>query len=234
MSNVKKPSTRKPSPISAQPASGPTRPETERDQREGDAMSATALKVVQPIPTQLMKADLPQQWANKINGHLKTSVESILAMGRDLIAAKKQLGHGKWRTMFAGRPDSVPEPLRFGRTTAHYLMNIANNRILSNVQHAEHLPPSWYTLSQLATIEEARLEQAITDGEVTPEMSRKDVKKLRPAKAPQGWNLDGARFRLNRAIDRELQHCKNKKDRYEIGALLRQRAHYLRPPSETP
>jgi hypothetical protein len=232
MSNVKKRSTRKPSPISARPASGPDRPEPERDQREGDAMSAASLKVVQPVPTQLMKADFPQQWANRINGHLKTSVESILAMGRDLIAAKEQLGHGKWMTMFAGRPDSVAEPIRFSINSAGCLMKIARHRILTNSEHAQNLPPSWFTLYELTKIDEGRLKHALSEGQVTPSMTRKDVRKLRPARAAQAWTLDGARYRLNRAIDRELQHAKKNHDRYEIGALLRQRAHYLRPPSE--
>jgi hypothetical protein len=179
MSNVKKRSTRKRSPIAAPPASGPSRPEAEANQREGDAMSAVKLKVVQPMSTQLMKADLPQQWANRINGHLKTSIESIFAMGRDLIAAKKQIGDRPWLTMFAGRPDSVAEPIRFDRTTAFRFMKIAAHRVLGNVAHVQHLPPAWGTLYQLAQLEDAHLERAITDGKVTPEMSRQDAKKLR-------------------------------------------------------
>jgi hypothetical protein len=135
--------------------------------------------VVQPMSTQLMKADLPQQWANTINGHLKTSVESIFAMGRDLIAAKKQVGHGPWLTMFLGRPDSVAKPIRFHESTAQRIMAVARHRELSNTAHVQVLPPSWGTLYELTKVPELALRKALTNGTIRPEMERREVLALR-------------------------------------------------------
>lgn len=148
--------------------------------------------VVQPMSTQLMKADLPQQWANTINGHLKTSVESIFAMGRDLIAAKKQVGHGPWLTMFPGRPDSVAKPLGFHESTARRLMIIVAHKELTNRAHGHVLPPSWRTLYELTKVPEPILRKALTNGTIRPEMERREVlalcgsnpKRRRPSRPP--------------------------------------------------
>jgi hypothetical protein len=181
MSNVKKRSTRKRSPIAARRASAPNRPTKRSPKRQGDPVAA----VVQPMSTQLMKADLPQQWANTINGHLKTSVESILAMGRDLIAAKKQVGHGPWLTMFPGRPDSVAKPLGFHESTARRLMIIVAHKELTNRAHVHVLPPSWGTLYELTKVPEPTLRKALTNGSIRPDMERREVASLR-GRASQG------------------------------------------------
>ena len=80
--------------------------------------------------TQIMKTSMPQQWANQINGHGQKAVESIIAMGRDLIAAKKQLGHGAWAQMFQAHPQAVAKPLQFSLATAERLMTNARHGIL--------------------------------------------------------------------------------------------------------
>jgi hypothetical protein len=137
--------------------------------------------VVRPISTQLMKTSLPQQWANRINDHGQKAVESILAMGRDLIAAKKQLGHGGWQQMFAGHPQVVAKPLRFSVKTAQRLMAIAQHAVLSKGAHVHLLPPAWGTLYELTKVPIPILERAITAGKITPEMQRRDVRQLRPS-----------------------------------------------------
>jgi hypothetical protein len=142
------------------------------------SMTAAHRGVVHPISTQLMKTSLPQQWANRINEHSQKAVESILAMGRDLIAAKKQLGHGGWQQMFAGHPQVVAKPLRFSPFTAQRLMAIAHHAILPKAAHALLLPPSWTTLYELTKVPDETLRQALSDGRISPEMQRRDVRQL--------------------------------------------------------
>jgi hypothetical protein len=56
------------------------------------------------------------------------------------------------------------------------------------------LPPSWGTLYQLSQVEDGRLERALTDGKVTPEMSRQDARKLRTARPRRSAKRAAARL----------------------------------------
>jgi hypothetical protein len=160
-------------------------------------------RVVRQISPQIMKATLPQQWATRINRHVVTVVEGIVATGRDLIAAKKQLGHGGgWVQMFPGRSDSVAEPVRFSIRTADRFMAIANHALLSNSTHASNLPPSWMTLYELAkTVPEETVRKALADGRIHPDMQRREVAQLRGKKprptlpTPRGEESERARRR---------------------------------------
>ena len=68
------------------------------------------------------------------------------------------------------------------RTTAFKLVAIASNKILSNVSHVKHLPPSWRTLYELAVVANKGfdLEAGIESGAIHPKMERKDVRALLP------------------------------------------------------
>jgi hypothetical protein len=55
-------------------------------------------------------------------------------------------------------------------------MAIARNPAL--VAHAQHLPPSWMTLSYLARLAEDEVEKRIADGEIHPGMQRKHAAKM--------------------------------------------------------
>jgi hypothetical protein len=61
-------------------------------------------------------------------------------------------------------------------------MKIAANEVLANPTHVSHLPPSWGTLYELATLPTEVLEAKIADGTITPDTERKDVARL---KAPE-------------------------------------------------
>jgi hypothetical protein len=166
-------------------------------------MTAAHRGVVRPISTQLMKTSLPQQWANRINEHGQKAVESILAMGRDLIAAKKQLGHGGWQQMFAGHPQVVAKPLRFSPNTAQRLMAIAEHAILPKAANSPLLPPSWTTLYELTKIPEAILQKALSDGRISPEMKGRDVFRLRGPR-PQAKPTIGSVARFAQTLQREI------------------------------
>jgi DNA-directed RNA polymerase subunit RPC12/RpoP len=98
-------------------------------------------------------------------------VTSILEVGRLLIEAKAGLVHGEFLAMVEGE-------LPFGVNTADKLMRIARHPVLSNSEHVHNLPPSWGTLYDLSRLPVPLLQQAISDGRITPELSRSDVARL--------------------------------------------------------
>jgi DUF3102 family protein len=96
-------------------------------------------------------------------------VTSIIETGQILIKAKAALPHGDFGKM-------LREELPFSRYTAHRLMAIARNPAL--VAHAQHLPPSWMTLSYLARLPEGEVEKKIANGEIHPGMQRRHAAKM--------------------------------------------------------
>ena len=97
-------------------------------------------------------------WAREITAAWQSSVEEC---GSRIAAAKEDLPHGNFISMIEDR-------LPFGRKTAHMLMTVARDPLLSNVQFTRHLPPDWYTLYRLSTLKLAPPEfQAwIDDGRI--------------------------------------------------------------------
>jgi hypothetical protein len=73
------------------------------------------------------------------------TVANIIETGRLLIEAKDDIGHGAFQEM-------IRSQLPFGPGTAQRLMQIAENKILSNTAHAPLLPASWMTLYELAKL----------------------------------------------------------------------------------
>lgn len=107
-------------------------------------------------------------WIERITAAWRSSLEGVLETGRLLIEAKAALAHGEFLPM-------IENDLPFGRRTAHRLMAIAQDSRLSNGTHASHLPPSWYTLYELTKLPDEQFEAKLANGEIHPEMQRKDV-----------------------------------------------------------
>jgi|SRR5579862_1966045 len=124
-------------------------------------------------PTTEIATTRAEVWASRINEQTQKSVEAILDIGRMLIQAKAELPHGEWGRLFADR--LVP----YSIGSAERLMKIAEHPQLSNSAHVPNLPPSWGTLYELTKVEPEQLQQALTDGRVTPTMERKDAATLR-------------------------------------------------------
>jgi N6-adenosine-specific RNA methylase IME4 len=100
-------------------------------------------------------------------------LDSVIETGRRLIVAKDQLPHGEFEAMIAS------SELPFGASTARMLMKIASNPQLTKREYVHVLPPSWGTLYELTKLPAERLEAAISSGQVTPDMERKDAVILR-------------------------------------------------------
>jgi hypothetical protein len=120
----------------------------------------------------LPEADI---WAARIAACWRASVESIIEVGRLLIAAKNALPHGSFGEMIDGN-------LPFTASTAQRLMTIAGDQRLSNPAHVQHLPPSWGTLYELTKLPDEEFDAKIKDGTIRPDMMRRDLTHVRPAR----------------------------------------------------
>lgn len=103
----------------------------------------------------------------------KDQVEAIIEVGRRLILAKKELGHGSYEAM-------VKTELPFGRDAARQYRMIAEHHIISNGDHGRHLPPSWRTIYQLTKLPDDILLSGLKDGTINPKIQRKDVAAMKP------------------------------------------------------
>ena len=104
---------------------------------------------------------------------------AIVATGQAFIDAKAALPHGQFERLFASHADPLPEPVACSPRTAQRLMAIARDEIISNPTHASLLPSSWDTLYELTKLPDEKLEIALSEGWVSPQTQRRDVKEIR-------------------------------------------------------
>jgi hypothetical protein len=126
-----------------------------------------------------MKKTKAEYWAPKIHCEWRKSIDGILGVGRQLIAAKEACEHGEFLRLFKGHENAVSEPLPFCRESAFKLISIAEHEVLSNVAHVQHLPQSWGTLYELAKLDDETLIAGIKAGEITPDMTRAEALSMR-------------------------------------------------------
>ncbi len=134
-----------------------------------------------------MEKTLADYWAPRINAEWRKSVEGILNVGRQLIAAKEACEHGEFLRLFKGNGDPVGEPLPFTVSTAERIMSVARHPVLSNSAHVQALPQSWGTLYELTKVSDADLAEGIVTGKITPEITRSQAAALRadPIEKPE-------------------------------------------------
>jgi len=126
-----------------------------------------------------MKKTKAEYWAPKIHGEWRKSVEGILGVGRQLIAAKEACEHGEFLRLFKGHENAVSEPLPFTESSGRMLMQIAENPVITNREFVHVLPQSWGTLYELTKLDDETLIAGIKAGDIHPEMSRSDAAALR-------------------------------------------------------
>ena len=107
------------------------------------------------------KAVTRKQWAAKICAIHARTVQGVFQMGRELLAAKKNLPYGTFIAM-------VESDLPFGKRTAQRLMAIAADRRLAKAAQGSLLPAIWRTLYELHKLPDDALEQAITENPDRP------------------------------------------------------------------
>lgn len=122
-----------------------------------------------------MKKTQAEYWAPKIHGEWRKSIEGILGVGRQLIAAKEACEHGEFLRLFKGHDNAVSDPLPWGEDNAQKLIAIASSGVLSNTAHVRYLPQSFSTLYELTKLDDETLIAGIKSGEITPETTRSQV-----------------------------------------------------------
>ena len=118
----------------------------------------------------------PDDWVRAINKQLEQafilygkSAEKLIASGRTLKQAKKDLGFGYFGKMFG------PGKLRIDQDTAEKLISIVENQVLTNSDNYRNLPPALTTLHRLSKIEPASLQTAMDRGRISPMMSTREA-----------------------------------------------------------
>lgn len=101
-------------------------------------------------------------FAERIRVHQAKGVESLLAIGREFIAAKASLAHGEF--------GQVAELVGIAPRSVQRYMAVARNEALGKSAVTAHLPAKIMVLEVLAKIGDAELDGAVERGEVTPEM----------------------------------------------------------------
>jgi hypothetical protein len=125
-----------------------------------------------------MKKSNAEYWAPRITAEWRKSVEAVIGVGRQLIAAKEAC-KGEFTRLFKGSDNAVSDPLPFTVNTAERIMAVARHPILSDSAHVQTLPQSWGTLYELTKVPETDLAEAIATGKITPEMTRAEAAALR-------------------------------------------------------
>ncbi len=125
-----------------------------------------------------MKKHIADYWAPRINAEWRKSVEGILGVGQQLIAAKEACEHGEFLRLFKGHENAVSDPVPFGDRSARMLMELATHPVLSNRKFISDLPQSWGTLYELTKLDDQTLLAGIKAGEITPDMTRSQAAAL--------------------------------------------------------
>lgn len=173
-----------------------------------------------------MKKTRAEFWAPKIHAEWRKSIEGILGAGRQLIAAKESCEHGEFLRLFKGHEGAVSEPVPFGAETAQRLMAVADNDVLSNAAHAQHLPQSWMTLYELTKLDNETLVAGIKSGEITPETTRAQAAALhsdpidKPEKPPHEEMADAVKNAVTRLVGQLTTRQQFEYVRHRLNALL--------------
>jgi hypothetical protein len=126
----------------------------------------------QLAPSQRHRATELRALADPINAAWRDTVQGIFKTGDLLLAAKKHIAHGHWRTF-------IKVELAFDYSTAVRLMDIAGDARLRNVAHAPLLPPCWTVLYRLTNLTTEQFHMGIDSGIINPGMERWEVEALR-------------------------------------------------------
>jgi hypothetical protein len=106
-----------------------------------------------------------------ISAALAKGIESVIEAGQRLAIAQGELTRAEFLAM-------LDQDLHITEGTASKLKSIASHPVLSELSHGKVLPPNWSVLYALTQVPRARLMSAIKDGDIHPDMQRKDVRAL--------------------------------------------------------
>jgi hypothetical protein len=113
----------------------------------------------------------PTDYASRICAAWNKTLEGIFECGDLLVEAKAKLAHGKFAAL-------IESGLPFGKRTAQMLMAIANDKRLRDANFSSHLPPSWHSLYAISRLKDNELNEAISRGLITSEITQADANEL--------------------------------------------------------
>src|SRR6266487_6483305 len=108
-----------------------------------------------------------------ISAALAKGIESVIEAGQRLAIAQGELTRSEFLAM-------LDQDLHITEGTASKLKSIASHPVLSELSHGKVLPPNWSVLYALTQVPQQHLISAIKDGDIHPDMQRKDVRALLP------------------------------------------------------
>ncbi len=120
-----------------------------------------------------LEQDKVDHWVAVIQSHMAKTVQAIIDTGQALIDAKADCKHGDFKAVC-----QVALGGGGGYSTAERLMAIAGSDQIR--RSAQHLPPAWTTLYELAQLPEKAFTKAVEKGTVHPLMTRAAAVELKP------------------------------------------------------
>lgn len=143
----------------------------------GNAIADAVTDAVDRLRDETVDGELVRsvdEWAKVIRDDLDIANEGIISAGRHLIEAKRDVGHGNWLPLL--------EQIGIHERAAQRLMRIGSNEALTNPTNLSGLPSALSALVELAGVEPEDLQESIESGDVTPQTTAKDAKKLKEQK----------------------------------------------------
>jgi N6-adenosine-specific RNA methylase IME4 len=121
-----------------------------------------------------------REWAKRLNDQWRqlqeTTVAGFIQLGRDLIAAKRDLGIKYGNT--AVFVEMVRNDLEFSHNSANAFIRIAKQADDRFVDNVHKLPPDWGTIDKLTRFDDSTFKQLLDDGTICPTLPRNDVASL--------------------------------------------------------
>lgn len=115
---------------------------------------------------------------DEFEGGLRSSLEKAIALGAKLNEAKAKLPHGEFGKLFRDHATPVEGAMPFRSEWAQRLMRIAENEVVANPDCSADLPSDLNAIYQLSLMAGRKLQDAIESGDVRPDMTVAEAKKL--------------------------------------------------------
>jgi len=109
-----------------------------------------------------------REYATEIKEAWQEALGSILEVCRVLVEAKGTLEAADYNTL-------INAHLPFSRRTAERLTRIGVDKRLTSKKHRKVLPPHWGSLYELTQLDDEAFDASVDNGEIFPDMERRDV-----------------------------------------------------------
>lgn len=122
--------------------------------------------------------DVVAQWAGRISGAWRESIEGIMSVGCLLHEAHEELKFepGAWARL-TGRGKNNPQILPFKWPTAEHLRQIGKDKRI--VCYSTQLPMDWKSVYLLTTLGDIDLQRAESDGLITPALTQSKIRSFK-------------------------------------------------------